>query len=98
MQDNQDKDTSTDKVQSIREYKKKVPLEYSLSTLVQTGPGAYPSSFTMGTVSLIQWVPFLLYNGTVSLVQWVPFLFPRSKAVRHGINYPLHLALRLKKE
>ena len=43
MQDSQDKDTSTDKVQSAREYKKSRWGENSLA--VQTEPMAVPASF-----------------------------------------------------
>jgi hypothetical protein len=45
------------------------------SALVQTGPGAYPASYTMGTGS-----------------------FPGVKWPGRGVDHPLHLAPRLKKE
>jgi hypothetical protein len=45
----------------------------TLSTPVQTGPGAHPASCTIGIG---------LFNG--------------GKWPGHGINYPPHLALRLK--
>ena len=53
MQDNQDKDTSMDEVQSTREYKKKIPVEVRFSAPVQTGPGVHTASFTMGTGFLL---------------------------------------------
>ena len=50
MQDNQDKETSTDEVQSTRE--SKMPVVTIFSAPVQTGPGAHPASYKMGNESL----------------------------------------------
>jgi hypothetical protein len=50
MQDNQDKDTSTDEVQSTREYKKiYIPAGARFPAPVQIDPGAHPAFCTMGT-------------------------------------------------
>ena len=76
MQENENKETSTDKVQSTRECKKKNPGGDEIFRTL--------SDWTRGP-------PSLLYNGyRVS--------FPRVKRPARGVNNPLHLAPRLKKE
>ena len=47
---NEDKETNTDEVQSKREYKKKkIAVGAGFSAPVQTGPGAFTASYTVGT-------------------------------------------------
>ena len=54
MQDNQDKETSTDEVQAeYRRIQKKIPVELTFSAPVQTDPGANPA-YTVDTGSLCQ--------------------------------------------
>jgi hypothetical protein len=55
MQDNEDKDTSTDEVQT--EHKKINKFRWGgggggVTAAVQTGPGAHPVFYTLGIVSL----------------------------------------------
>ena len=59
MQDNEDKNTITDEVQNTVQANKKnknkiIPVVARFSAPIQTGPGAHPVSYTMGTGSLSQ--------------------------------------------
>jgi hypothetical protein len=51
MEDNEDKETSTDEVQSTREYKQN-PDGGGIFHTVHPDPGAHPSSYTMDTGSV----------------------------------------------
>ena len=53
MQDNQDKERSTDEVQSTTEYNR-IPVGTTFSALVQTDPVVHQSSYTIDAVSLSQ--------------------------------------------
>jgi len=53
----------------------RIPVGAGISAPVQTGPGAHPASYTIGTMS-----------------------FPGVKRPGRGVDYPPHLAPRLKKE
>ena len=55
IQDNQDKEKSTDEKRTVQENTKKKktpPVGATFSAPVQTVPGAHPASYTMSTVSL----------------------------------------------
>jgi hypothetical protein len=58
MHDDEDKDTNTDEVQNTvqanKKTKKIIPVGARFSAPIQTGPGAHPASFTMGTGSFFQ--------------------------------------------
>jgi hypothetical protein len=73
MQDNEDKGTSTDEVQSTREYIK-IPVRTRFSAHVQTGHGAHSASYTM--------VPGCFPRGKAArgvVLTTYPHLAPRLK-------------------
>ena len=51
MQNNEDKERSTNEVQSKTQYQKKIAAEARFSASIHSGPGAHSASCTMGTES-----------------------------------------------